>query len=221
MRAVLHVVSDRVRHRLPLLDALSESIRGGADVIQIREKKAPASETYELVRQLQTVVASQHGVCQVFVNDRVDVAIATQSDGVHLAAKSLPASVVSQLRRQAQWHGQVGCSVHSFDEAVAAEKAGADYVTFGHIYASESHIGVPPRGLHALKRIVDALTIPVIAIGGIDRTNVGPVLKTGCSGIAVIGAVLDTANPYEATMVLRAAMQAGAAVPKVPFGSFG
>lgn len=217
MNAVLHVISDRIRHRLPLLEALVESAKGGADVIQVREKKAPASETYALVRQLQRSL-SKHGLASdIFVNDRVDIAMAASLSGVHLAAKSLPIPVATQLRNQVEWSGYIGCSVHTLDEAMAAEQAGADYVTFGHIFASDSHPGLPPQGLHALRRVVEALTIPVVAIGGIDHTNVDTVLSTACSGIAVIGAVLNADSPLAVTRTLKREIEKSMTLPKVPF----
>lgn len=217
MHAVLHVISDRTRHRRPLLETLVLAAKGGADVIQIREKKAPAGETYDVVLQLQEVLKSQLLKPALFVNDRVDVALSAQLEGVHLAAKSLPLQAVRALRRRAAWSGKIGCSVHSLEEALAAEEFGADYVTFGHIYASESHPGLPPRGVHALRRVVNALSIPVIAIGGIDRTNVDPVLETGCSGIAVIGAILNAEDPLEATRMLKETMARSRHAPKAVF----
>ncbi|WAH36965.1 thiamine phosphate synthase [Alicyclobacillus dauci] len=217
MKPVLHIISDRNRHRLPLLQALVESAKGGADVIQIRDKKSPACETYSLVRQLQNHLQERNLVSQIFVNDRADIAITTDISGVHLASKSLPIASVVRLRKLADWSGQIGCSVHELDEAILAEEAGADYVTFGHIFASESHPGVPPRGVYALRRVVDALSIPVIAIGGIDHTNVETVLETGCSGIAVIGAVLNTTDPLNAVKKLKGAMEKSEFLPKVAF----
>ncbi|QSO47810.1 thiamine phosphate synthase [Alicyclobacillus mengziensis] len=217
MKTVLHVISDRNRHRLPLLQALSKAAEGGADVIQIREKKAPAAETYGMILELQQQLRLHGLATKVFVNDRADIGIAAELDGVHLAAKSLPIQVVKQLRMQTGWSGLIGCSIHALDEAVAAEQAGVDYVTFGHVYASESHPGLAPRGLQSLHRVVDALSIPVIAIGGIDRANVGAVLDTGCSGIAVIGAVLDAQDPLVATRQLKDEMEKSRTHPKIPF----
>lgn len=217
MKAVLHVISDRNRHRIPLFEALSKAAEGGADVIQIREKKAPAAETYGMILELQQQLRLHGLATKVFVNDRVDIGIAAQLDGVHLAAKSLPIQVVKQLRMQTGWSGLIGCSIHTLDEAIAAEQSGADYVTFGHVYASESHPGLAPRGIQSLHRVVDALSIPVIAIGGIDGTNLGAVLDTGCSGIAVIGAVLDANDPLVATRQLKDQMTKTGTHPKIPF----
>ncbi|MBX5437828.1 MAG: thiamine phosphate synthase [Alicyclobacillaceae bacterium] len=216
-RAVLHVLSDRSRHRLPLLSALTEAARGGADVIQVREKRAPAADVYQFCEDLRKSCQAAGLAVQLFVNDRLDVAMAAAADGVHLAAKSLPVAVARKVCRQTGWQGLIGCSVHSLEEALAAEQAGADYVTFGHVYASESHPGLPPRGVRELARIVDALHIPVVAIGGITAANAEPVLQTGCSGIAVIGAVLDQDDPCAAARTLREAVERIRVPPKVPF----
>ncbi|MCL6517643.1 thiamine phosphate synthase, partial [Alicyclobacillus sp.] len=191
MNPVLHVISDRQRHALPLPEALTQAALGGADVLQIREKKAPAAEVYALCLEVRERCQAAGVRPQLFVNDRIDVAIALEADGVHLAAKSLPVAVARGLAERSGWKGVIGCSVHSLEEAIAAEASGADYVTFGHVFASESHPGVPPRGLYALRRVVEAVRIPVIAIGGIDPANVAAVLATGCHGVAVIGAVIN------------------------------
>ncbi|MCL6632678.1 MAG: thiamine phosphate synthase [Alicyclobacillus herbarius] len=217
MNAVLHVVSDRQRTRLPLHESLLQSVEGGADVIQWREKKAPAAQSYQECSAFLQAMADAGQQAALFVNDRLDVAMAVGALGVHLAAKSLPVAVARRVADRAQWPGLIGCSVHSFEAAVAAAQAGADYITFGHIFASESHPGLPPRGVGELRRIVEAVSIPVIAIGGIDHTNVDVVLATGCSGVAVIGAVIGHPNPRQAARQLKQAMARSPVQPKHPF----
>ena len=190
---------------------------GGADIIQIREKKTPARETYLFCQELQSA-CENHGLSPgLIINDRIDIAIAANTQGVHLAQKSLPVDVTVQLRQTIHWNGIIGCSIHSFDEALQAYKSGVDYVTFGHVYASESHRGLPPRGIYELARIVSALPIPVIAIGGIDVSNIQSVLSTGCSGVAVIGAILDQDDPKAATTKLKEQIMRSTVRPKVPF----
>ena len=216
-QAVLHVISDKQRHRLPLLEAMVQSALGGADVIQIREKKSPAQETYQFCEEFKSSCRDAGVVPNLFVNDRMDIAIATQAQGVHLAQKSLPVASAIQLSQRAQWDGFIGCSVHSLEEALAAYDAGVDYVTFGHVYASATHRGLPPRGVQELDRIVSALSIPVIAIGGIDQTNISSVLSTGCSGVAIIGAILDQDFPQAATAILKEQINRSTVTPKMPF----
>lgn len=217
MSAVLHVVSDRGRNQLPLEQALLEAAKGGADILQIRDKKAPARETYELCQTVQKSVRELGLKAQIFVNDRADIALAAGLQGIHLANRSLPVTAVRSLAQHSQWQPVIGVSVHSLDEALAAQDAGANYVTFGHIYASESKRGLPPRGIFALERIVSKLDIPVVAIGGIDKSNAAPVLETGVSGIAVIGAVLGSQTPRELTESLKSEMEKTRVQPKIPF----
>ena len=217
MRAALHIISDQQRHRLPLEEALLQGALGGADVVQIRQKRAPAAETYAFLRRLSFQCREARVDTRLFINDRVDVAIAAGAAGVHLAAKSLPLEAVRFLRQETGWSGLIGCSVHSLDEAIEAETRGADYVTFGHVFATSSHAGVPPRGTQTLAEIVQGLSIPVIAIGGIIEENVEEVLQTGCSGIAVIGAILESEHPRRAAQSLRDRIARSRAVPRVPF----
>jgi len=217
MTAVLHVISDRLRNRRPIEDVLAASLQGGADCVQIREKRAPASDTLALALDLLHIIAEFSLKGQVLVNDRLDVAMAADIHGVHLAAKSLPVAVAHDLRRRFSWPGVIGCSVHGLDEAMDAQRAGADYVTFGHVFPSLSHTDREPQGLAALRRVVENLSIPVIAIGGIDSSNVGSVLETRCSGVAVIGAVIEADNPLQATRDLKYVMSKSSCEPRLSF----
>lgn len=218
MTHVLHVLSDRTRGAaVPLEEALWLAALGGADVIQIREKKAPALAVYEFALSLLARLDERQVPSRVFVNDRLDVAMAVGAAGVHLAAKSIPVAAARKIVDQVGGGLIVGCSVHSLEEAVAAEAAGADYVTFGHIFPTASHPGLPPKGVRQLAQVVEAVSIPVVAIGGMDASNVGEVLATGASGVAVIGAVLEAQDPRAAAERLKEAMARSPASPKVPF----
>ena len=217
MRAVLHIISDQQRHYLPLEEALLQSALGGADVLQIRQKRSPASETYALLNRLSSQCRAAHVDTELFINDRVDVAIAAGVAGVHLATKSLPLEAVQSLRRATGWRGLIGCSVHSLAEAVAAEARGADYVTFGHVFSTKTHEAVPPRGTPTLAETVERLSIPVLAIGGIREENVEQVLETGCSGVAVIGAIMESENPRRATQSLLDRIARSRTAPRVLF----
>jgi thiamine-phosphate pyrophosphorylase len=208
---VLQLVTDPLEVRLPLAEAVAAAVRGGVDAVQVREKGAPAADVLRLVRAVQTAVG--HGAL-VLVNDRVDVALAAEADGVHLAARSLPPGEARRLLPRSQgW--LLGVSVHSVEEARAAAAAGVDYVTFGHVFPTGSKPGVPSRGLAALAEVVDAVAVPVLAIGGIGPTNVAQVLATGCAGVAVIRALLGSADPEAEARALRAAMEAAPGRPRV------
>jgi len=114
----------------------------------------------------------------------------------------------------------VGRSVHEPEEALRAAEAGADYVTFGHVFPTNSKPGLPPRGIQMLADIVAALDVPVLAIGGINAANLNEVLATGCAGIALISAILSAKEPRQAARELRTALDASPHQPHRPFPTF-
>lgn len=215
-RFQLHVITDRKRCLGDLTDAIHRALTGGVDWVQVREKTAPALETYTLARQLQDACGETGA--GLIINDRVDIAVAIHAGGVHLAKKSLPPAVVRPLLASGQL---LGCSVHSLEEAVRAARAGVDYLTFGNVFATDSHPGVPAKGVTVLQAIVEMIEVPVLAIGGITLENVTEVLATGCAGVAVIGAILAAADPAAAAARLRDALDRYSGPPRHPFPETG
>lgn len=210
-RAVLHLITDR--GTAPDLErAVAAALAGGVDWVQLRDKSAAARELFALARRLQPRCRERNA--GLLVNDRVDVALAAGCDGVHLAKKSLP---VREARRLVPPGRLVGASVHSVEEAVAAAGEGADYVTFGSVFPTRSHPGHPAAGIETLARVVRAVEIPVLAIGGITAENVPAVLATGVAGVAVISSILAEADPARAAARLREAMERASHRPRVPF----
>lgn len=208
-RFQLHVITDGQRKVEELQSIVAKAVRGGADIIQLRYKSAPALDLYTLGQAILPQI--REGGAGLLINDRLDVAQALGASGVHLAAKSLPIPAVRPLLPNDKL---IGCSVHSVEEAVTAEAMGASYITYGHIFATNSKPGLPPRGIDALRSVVDAVSIPVLAIGGITKENIDDILVTGIAGIAVIGAVMANADPQEAAHELRAKMDASPYAPK-------
>jgi thiamine-phosphate diphosphorylase len=166
-------VTDR-RHG-DLLTHVNAAIRAGVEMIQVREKDLAARALYELVCKVRDAAAGT--ATKVLVNDRLDVAMAAEIDGVHLPGNGLPVDRVRPLV------GLLGCSTHSVDEAVRAERGGADFVIFGPVFDTP---GKTPVGIDALRRVAAAVRIPVLAIGGITHTNTDENLKAGAAGIAAI-----------------------------------
>jgi thiamine-phosphate diphosphorylase len=160
---------------------LDEAIDARVDVIQIRE---PDAEARQLCACVDAVVRRASGSdVRVVVNDRVDVAVGTGADGVHLPARGLP----SPRARRLMPGGIVGRSVHQGDPL---DLAGLDYVLFGTVFASESKPGVDAAGVDALAEIAARIAVPVLAIGGITPQRARACLDAGASGIAAIGAFL-------------------------------
>jgi thiamine-phosphate pyrophosphorylase len=153
----LQLIVDRPRSEREIEPLL----RAGVDCLQIR---IGVGTTRELVDYSTRIVALAHAWgAIVLVNGRIDVALAAQTDGVHLPSHAVPIAAARQLLPDRL----IGASVHSLAEATKADSAGADIVTFGHVFTSASHSGEPPRGVDQLERVARAVSCPVVAIGGI------------------------------------------------------
>jgi thiamine-phosphate pyrophosphorylase len=196
----LHVLTDEtVQDRFTHLELAERAIDGGADTIQFRDKN-------KRTRDLLDVAAALVRLCRargvpLIVDDRVDVALAVGADGVHLGQRDIPVAVARKL------HGPdriVGGTAASLADALAAQNDGADYVGFGHIYAtgSKQKTGAP-KGPDAVREVSAALSIPVIAIGGIDGGNYLPVFEAGAWGIAVIASVCASPDPALAAREIK------------------
>ena len=166
---------------------LQEAFSGGITAVQIRERDLSTRDLTTLARDIKTRTQG-HGV-QLILNDRIDLALALDLDGVHLRADSLPASVARQLLGP---HRLIGVSTHSLADVQHANEEGADYVVFGPIFPTPSKRAFgPPLGLDALAAACAASRAPVFAIGGITRERIEPLRRRGAAGVAVIGALLS------------------------------
>ena len=199
----LALVTDRRLCRGPsLAEAVAQAVEGGANLVQLREKDLPAADLLALAERLRAVTQDR---ALLVVNDRLDVALACDAEGVHLPEQGLP---VEAARRLAGQGFVIGRSVHSVAEAVRAQEEGADYVQVGAIVASRSHPGQAPAGLGLLETVVAAVSIPILAVGGITAANVGEAMRAGAGGAAVISAILGAPSPREAARDLARAMAA-------------
>jgi len=189
-------------------EIVQAAIDGGVDVVQLREKDLSARDRYELGRDLREMTR-EAGV-PLIVNDRVDIAGAIDADGVHLGDADLPVEVARESLGE---DAIVGRSVSFREGAHEAQRAGADYLGVGAIYATGSKGDIDEEeyaiGLDRLESIVEAVDIPVVGIGGVDASNAGDVAAAGADGVAVITAITGAADPESATRRLGAAVQAG------------
>lgn len=180
------------------------AVSGGARVVQVRMKDAPAGEVLEASRR---VVALAAGRALVLVNDRADLALLSGADGVHLGDEDLP---VAEARRLLGPELLVGRTTRTLEEGRAALRDGADHVGYGPIFPSRTKpLPVPPRGLDGLRAVAAGLGAPVVAISGIDLSNVGDVARAGAACAAVIDAVFGAGDPVENAARLAAAFEAG------------
>ena len=184
------------------VEVAARAIRGGAKVIQLRDKQLMRGEVLEIARRLKNICAEK-GVLFI-VNDYLDIALAAGADGLHLGQEDLP---LAEARRLLPIDSLIGCSATSLSQAVRAQAGGADYVAVGSIYPTLSKEKFKLVGLETLRRVRSRVSLPLIAIGGIDHTNVKEVMKAGATGVAVISAVLGEDDVEEATRRLAARLK--------------
>lgn len=200
----LHVLADddpRWKHD-PVVQARA-ACRGGARVVQLRAKHATDNETLRWAEAIR-VATREAGVLFV-LNDRFDLALAAEADGVHLGQQDLPPA---RLPREARERLLVGRSTHSETELLAAREEPVDYVAFGPVFGTTSKASEhPARGLDALRRAAAlAAPRPLVAIGGLHAGNAALALGAGAHAVAVISAVADAPDPEAATRALVAAL---------------
>ncbi len=182
----------------------AQAVAGGAGVIQVRVKDAPAGEILRIARE---TVALVRGRALVLVNDRADLALLSGADGVHVGDEDLP---VPETRRLVGPDLLVGRTTRTLEEARAAISDGADHVGFGPIFATTTKsLAVPPRGVATLREVCAALGAPVVAIGGIGAATIGEVAAAGAACAAVVGAIFGAGDPEENARRLAAAFDAG------------
>jgi thiamine-phosphate pyrophosphorylase len=191
----LYLVTDRSQTRgRDLLSVVEQGLAGGVNAVQLREKDLGVKELYELAEKARRLCERYRAA--LFINDRVDVALAVDAAGVQLGKTSLPIEAARSLLGPDRW---IGASVHSRNEAVAAGEAGADFAVFGPVFytPSKAQYGAP-QGLAALKEVVQSSPIPVYAIGGITVQNMRQVLDLGAAGVALIAAIIAAGEPQSA-----------------------
>ncbi len=183
------------------VEVARQAISGGAGTIQLRDKVRSKKTVLTLARELQTLCTEKDAL--FIMNDYADIAVAVDADGLHLGQDDLP---VKEARRLLPPGKIIGCSTQSVDEAIAAETTGADYIAVGAIYptGSKTSTTTPAKvvGTEILKKVREAVSVPLVAIGGITADNAPEVIAAGADSIAVIGAVLGAESPEKASMQL-------------------
>lgn len=184
----LYLITDRKLFSEPLdmFRAVEEALRAGVMAVQLREKDLEIRPLLDMAYRMRELTGS-YGA-KLFINERVDVAMAVNADGVHLGASGIPASAA---RKVAGEEMLIGVSAHSVKEARAAEIEGADFITLGPVFETPSKLVYGrPLGAGVIGKAKEGVSLPVFAIGGIKLQCVPEVLKAGADGIAVISAVL-------------------------------
>lgn len=196
----LYVITDRqAAGGRPLTEIVRSAIAGGATVVQLREKRATTREMIELGEALHEI--TQAAGIPLIINDRMDVALAIDAEGVHVGQDDMPAPLARRLIGPDRI---LGVSAGTVAEAQQAEADGADYIGTGDVFGTPSKpdAGVP-IGVDGLAEIARSVSIPTLGIGGITLESAAQVVQAGAAGVAVISAVVGATNPEEAARQLR------------------
>ena len=166
-------------------EAVEAAVRGGCTLVQLREKDCSSREFYETALRVKTITDA-FGV-PLIINDRVDIALAVDADGVHIGQSDLPAAVVRRILGPDKI---LGVSTARVDEAVQAEKDGADYLGVGAMYATGTKANTRSVTMEALAQIREAVKIPIVVIGGIGPKNAAEFRGKGIDGLAVVSSII-------------------------------
>jgi thiamine-phosphate pyrophosphorylase len=192
---LLYLVTDRTWLRgRPLSAQVEASLQAGATLVQLREKNLEFREFLDEAHRIRTLTR-QYQVPFV-INDNVDIAIASDADGVHLGQAD---GDITAAREKLGEDKIIGISAHNVEEALAAQKSGADYIGVGAIFPTSTKKDAEPLDVDRLRSICDTVTIPVVAIGGITKENILKLKGTGVDGVAVISAIFASEDIGEAT----------------------
>lgn len=177
---------------------VEQSLKGGVSLVQLREKTAPAREVIELAKKLKELCHYYN--VPLLVDDRVDIALAADLDGVHLGNDDMD---VADARKILGDEKIIGSTAKNLEWAISEEKKGADYLGVGAIFETKTHVKTKRTSVETLKEINDNITIPTVAIGGLNYENIDILKNSGASGVSVVRAIMDSKNPYEDSKKLK------------------
>lgn len=188
----LYLITDRGQtNRRDLLAVVEDALSGGVRALQLREKALSGREYFELAQAMRALT-DRYGA-RLLINDRIDIALAVEADGVHLSEAGLPLEVARELLGSSKL---IGVSCHSREKALDAERRGADFITFGPVWftLSKADYG-EPLGVALLAEVARTLSIPVFALGGVTRERVPELQASGVHQVALISAILAATAP--------------------------
>lgn len=196
---LLYAVTDRAwLGERTLAEQVSDAIDGGVTIVQLREKSMPRDE---LVAEAREICALCHSRGIPFIiNDDAELARLVGADGVHVGLDDLDIAAAREIIGE---KGIIGASAHSVEEALAAERAGADYLGVGAVFGSSTKTNARPLALETLRDITAAVSIPVVAIGGVTRANLPRLADSGIAGAALVSAIFAAADIKAECQALR------------------
>lgn len=194
----LYLVTEESVSINDLLRIVEQAVQGGVTIVQLREKRSDGKIFYEKAARLKELLSSYS--VPLIINDRVDIALAVEAEGVHIGQKDLP---LEQVRKIVPESMIVGVSASTIEEGKKAEREGADYLGIGAVFptGTKQDAKVLPEGM--LERVAQSVSIPSVAIGGIDLQNVSSIIGKNISGVAVVSSIMQAENPKQAAEQYR------------------
>ncbi|MBI5755789.1 MAG: thiamine phosphate synthase [Nitrospirae bacterium] len=200
----LYLIADMEQVKKDIVSSVKRAIDGGVKAIQLRGKNRPPKDLLKTGERLRLLTSKES--VKLFINDRIDIAIAIEADGIHLGQNSIPVRLARKISGRSFI---IGVSTHSLKEARDAEDGGADFITFGPIFETESKLVYgPPIGLNRLAKVTRQVNVPVFAIGGIKVDRIRDVIEKGACGVAVISAIFGTKSACSASVDMLEALRA-------------
>ena len=190
----LYLVTDKSDDVEKFLNTIEEAIKGGVTVVQIREKTAATLDFYNLALKVKEITEKYN--VPLIINDRVDVALAVDADGVHVGQSDMPCDVTRRLIGEDKI---LGVSAATVDEAQKAQLDGADYIGTGAVFPTATKDDAPSVTKKELKEVVESIDIPVVAIGGINLENASELTDTGIAGLSVVSAIMSSDDPKKSS----------------------
>lgn len=203
---LLYLVTDRdLSLERPLVEVVTAAVQGGVTCVQLREKNCTGREFLQQAIQLKSLLAPLK--VPLIINDRVDIALAVDADGVHLGQHDLPLADARSLLGPERL---IGISAETVQDALEAEQNGADYIGISPVFSTPTKTDTAQAlGLAGIRKIRQQTSIPLVAIGGISNVNAAQVIQAGADGIAVVSAIMSATAPDQAAKELRQILEQG------------
>ncbi|QXM06889.1 thiamine phosphate synthase [Crassaminicella indica] len=192
------ITNRKIIRNKTFIEVIEKAVAGGVEAVILREKDLTYDELLPIAKAVRKITKEKNAL--LIINRNLEVAKAVGADGYHTGFYDF-------IKTSFNWKGSLGVSVHSLEEAILAEKKGANYLLASHVYKTDCKKGLAPKGLNFIKEIKENVNIPVIALGGITNKNVREVLLTGVEGIAVMSFIVSSEDPYTAAQKLKENMR--------------
>lgn len=180
------------------LNIIEEAIKGGVTLVQLREKSSTTKDFYDLALKVKKITSKYN--IPLIINDRIDIAIAIDADGIHVGQDDMPCSIVREIIGD---NKILGVSASTIEEAIKAQEDGANYIGTGAIFPTSTKDDAPKITKNDLKKITESIKIPTIAIGGITLKNMKNLSDSGINGISVVSAIMDSEDPKKTSENLK------------------